>query len=121
MAENVIVWDLETVPDLDAVARVHDLPGLSLEAARETLGDKFPRLPFHKIVCVGAVVAEKAEGVWRVNAIDAPHIGDRSEKDLITAFVGKIADLNPRLVTFNGNSFDLPVLRYRAMLHHISA
>jgi 3'-5' exonuclease len=27
----------------------------------------------------------------------------------------------PQLVTFNGNSFDLPVLRYRAMINAISA
>lgn len=27
----------------------------------------------------------------------------------------------PRLVTFNGTAFDLPVLRYRAMLQRISA
>src|SRR5262249_20125200 len=32
-----------------------------------------------------------------------------------------IAELNPQLVTFNGSSFDLPVLRYRAMVNGVAA
>jgi predicted PolB exonuclease-like 3'-5' exonuclease len=56
-----------------------------------------------------------------VDAVRAPHVGERTEKELISAFCDKIAELSPQLVTFNGNSFDLPVLRYRAMVHGISA
>jgi Predicted 3'-5' exonuclease related to the exonuclease domain of PolB len=37
------------------------------------------------------------------------------------AFVDKIAQLKPQLVTFNGSSFDLPVVRYRAMVHKVPA
>jgi predicted PolB exonuclease-like 3'-5' exonuclease len=33
----------------------------------------------------------------------------------------RIAELSPQLVTFNGSGFDLPVLRYRAMIHAIPA
>jgi predicted PolB exonuclease-like 3'-5' exonuclease len=69
MAEHVIVWDLETVPDLDAVARAHHLPEVDVEVAREALGEKFPKLPFHQIVCIGAVVAERVDGVWWVTAM----------------------------------------------------
>jgi len=48
-------------------------------------------------------------------------VGERTEKELITAFCDKITELSPRLVTFNGHNFDLPVLRYRAMVHGVSA
>ena len=35
--------------------------------------------------------------------------------------MNRIADLSPQLVTFNGSSFDLPVLRYRAMVCGVAA
>ena len=48
-------------------------------------------------------------------------IGERSEREIISAFVNRIADLAPQLVTFNGAAFDLPVLRYRAMVCGVAA
>jgi 3'-5' exonuclease len=56
-----------------------------------------------------------------VSAVGAPNIGERSEKDIISFFVNRIADLSPQLITFNGSSFDLPVLRYRAMVCGVAA
>jgi predicted PolB exonuclease-like 3'-5' exonuclease len=120
--EYVIGWDLETVPDLAAVARIHGLPITETALIREALGEKFPKHLFHSIVCIGALIARRsAPGPWEVMVLGAPHIGERTEAELIAAFVARIAELRPRLVTFNGSGFDLPVLRYRAMLHRISA
>jgi predicted PolB exonuclease-like 3'-5' exonuclease len=56
-----------------------------------------------------------------VDALGAPHIGERTEAELIRAFVEKVDELRPQLITFNGHSFDLPVLRYRAMVNRVSA
>ena len=54
--------------------------------------------------------------------LGAPHIGERTEGELIAAFVDKIVgQLRPQPITFNGHSFDLPVLRHRAMVNCVAA
>jgi DNA polymerase elongation subunit (family B) len=81
-----------------------------------------PKHIYHSIICIGALVAHREDGGrWIVHALGAPHVGERSEKELIASFVDRIAALSPQLVTFNGASFDLSVLRYRAMVHGVAA
>jgi 3'-5' exonuclease len=121
MSDHVIVWDLETVPDIAGYAAANSLNGKSHDEIREALGNRFPKHIYHSIVCIGALVAHKEQDCWAVDAVGAPHVGERTERQLISSFVDKIAELKPELVTFNGNTFDLPVLRYRAMIHAISA
>ena len=119
--QSVIVWDLETVPDLAAAARMLNLGDATEAEVREAIGPGFPKHPLHRIVCIGALIASRQTDGWRVDALGAPHIGERSEAKLISDFVEKIGQLRPQLVTFNGHSFDLPVLRYRAMVNRLSA
>lgn len=120
MAASVIAWDIETIPDLKgfAVANGHD--GKSDEEIRAAIGDKFPKHIYHSLVCIGALVAhQEYAGSWVIDALGAPNLSERSEKELISSFVDRIAELTPQLVTFNGSSFDL--LRYRAMVNGVSA
>ena len=53
---SVIVWDLETVPDLAAARRLFDLGDAGDAEVREALGSGFPKHPLHKIACIGAGV-----------------------------------------------------------------
>jgi hypothetical protein len=57
MNGSVIVWDLETVPDLRGFAAANGLAGKADEEVREAIGDKFPKHIYHSIVCIGALVA----------------------------------------------------------------
>jgi predicted PolB exonuclease-like 3'-5' exonuclease len=121
MSASTIVWDIETVPDLKGFAAANGLDGKTDDEIRTAMGEKFPKHIYHSIICIGALVARFDEDSWRIQAIGAPHIGERSEKALISSFVDRIAELAPQLVTFNGSSFDLPVLRYRAMVNGVRA
>jgi DNA-binding protein H-NS len=47
---SVVVWDLETVPDLTGFAVANDLVGKSDVEVREAIGDKFPKHIYHSIV-----------------------------------------------------------------------
>jgi predicted PolB exonuclease-like 3'-5' exonuclease len=119
--QSVIVWDLETVPDLAAAARMLDLGDAPEADVREALGSSFPKHPLHKIVCIGALIASRQAEGWRIDALGAPHIGERTEAELISAFVERVGLLRPQLITFNGHRFDLPVLRYWAMVNRVLA
>ena len=118
---NVIVWDIETVPDLKGFAAANALYGKSDDEIRAAMGDKFPKHIYHSIICIGALIAHREDSRWTVDALGAPHVGERPEKVLISSFVDRIAELSPQLVTFCGSSFDLPTLRYRAMVHGVAA
>jgi predicted PolB exonuclease-like 3'-5' exonuclease len=121
MGSDIMVWDLETIPDLDGFARSNGLAGKSSTEIRAVMGDDFPKLVYHSIVCIGALVASRTANGYEVQVVGAPHIGQRTEKELIESFVNKIGQISPQLVTFNGSGFDLPVLRYRAMVHQVFA
>ena len=56
MKPSVIVWDLETVPDVGGFAAANDLVGKTDAEVREALGEKFPKHIYHSIVCIGALM-----------------------------------------------------------------
>jgi 3'-5' exonuclease len=69
--QSVIVWDLETVPDLAAAARMLDMGNASEAEVREALGLGFPKHPLHKIACIGALIATRQPDGWQIDALGA--------------------------------------------------
>jgi hypothetical protein len=82
---HVIVWDVETVPDLAGYAAANGHDGKSDDEIRAELGEKFPKHIYHSIICIGALIAHRDNDHWVVEALGAPHVGERSEKELIAA------------------------------------
>jgi 3'-5' exonuclease len=107
--QNLLVFDIETVPDPD----LHD-------------GSGFPKPPFHVVAAIAVLEAEietttDGQEHYHLRELRCGGEGSASEHDLIAGYFQHIQRLKPRLVSFNGRSFDLPVLKYRAMKHGISA
>jgi hypothetical protein len=69
---NILVWDLETIPDLKGFAAANGHDGKTEDEIREALGDKFPKHIYHSIVCIGALIARQDGERWIVDALGAP-------------------------------------------------
>jgi 3'-5' exonuclease len=86
MKPSIIVWDLETVPDLGGFAAANDLVGKSDAEVREAIGDKFPKRIYHSIVCIGALIAHWESDHWAVDAVGAPHVAGQPACFLVVIF-----------------------------------
>ena len=80
MVNSVIIWDLETIPDLGGFAAANDLIEKTDAEIREVLGNKFPKHIYHSILCIGALVAYRLNEHWVVDGLGAPYVGERTEK-----------------------------------------
>ncbi|HSP01064.1 MAG TPA: 3'-5' exonuclease [Thioalkalivibrio sp.] len=120
----IMVFDIETVPDVEGGRRIHGLEGLSDEDAAKALaqlrvqktGNDFLAHHLHRIVAISVVLATRDRlAVWSLGDEDS------SEKELLSRFFEGVDRYSPTLVTWNGGGFDLPVIHYRTLLHGVSA
>lgn len=88
----------------------------AMEIFKEKTGSEFLPVCFHRVVSISAVMADGFGRFLRVSTLDG-----ESERDKIEKFLAFIEDFNPRLVSFNGRGFDLPMIMARAMCYDLSA
>jgi predicted PolB exonuclease-like 3'-5' exonuclease len=125
----LVAFDIETIPDPEIGRRVMSIEGddqaVVLEMVRrrqeESKGaQKYPQQPWHRVVCICVTVLDPKTGTLEMRALGSdPH----DERSIISGFFDLFAPSvpSPRLVSWNGGGFDLPVLRYRGMKHGIAA
>jgi 3'-5' exonuclease len=120
----ILVFDLETIPDVTGLRQVHDWGALSddevIERAfseREQLtGSTFLPHHLHQIAVIGC--AFRDDNGFRVKCIGQ---ADDSEASLMHGFFKTVDHYTPTLVSWNGSGFDLPVLHYRSLIHGVVA
>lgn len=105
-SKSYLVIDIETVPDTTVWSR----PETPLGTERP-----FPPTYAHRTIVVGCMWLDEGYRLRRLGVIgegrDEPGILEE-----LHAFVGRY---RPELVTYNGRTFDLPVLAFRSLHHGI--
>ncbi len=126
MAWPVLVFDIETIPD---IAGLRALRGASPEATDEQvhaawLAERKEHgqsdfMPLHlQRVLVISCVFRNAEGLRIHSFVDRD---GHSEGKIIQTFFNTVEKHVPQLVSWNGGGFDLPVLHYRGLQHGVVA
>lgn len=130
MMKTVLVFDIETIPDVKGLRQLNHLEdNISdeqvVEQAKQVRlangqSDFFPHY-LQRIVAISCVMRwVTKEGVSKF------HVGtlgslESTEKEIIQDFYQLIDKHTPQLVSWNGGGFDLPVLNYRGLINQVSA
>lgn len=121
----ILVFDIETVPDIEGLRRLHDIPSAlpdtavaewAMQQRRSRTGSDFLQMHLQRVVAIACVLRD-ASGlrVWSLGEAADP------EPELIRRFFDGIERYAPQLVSWNGSGFDLPVLHHRSLIHGVTA
>jgi predicted PolB exonuclease-like 3'-5' exonuclease len=120
----ILVFDIETIPDVAGLRRVWGLGpevsdgavvDLASQRRRQATGSDFLPHYLQRIVAVSCVL-RSGDGV-RVWSLGGPA---DAEREIVQRFFDGIEKYTPQLVSWNGGGFDLPVLHYRALFHGVA-
>jgi predicted PolB exonuclease-like 3'-5' exonuclease len=116
----VLVFDIETVPDVAGLRKLRNVPPelsdadvatMAFQLRRQTLGHDFLPLHLHRVIVISCALREgETFRVWSIGG------GGEAEAEIIQRFFDGIEKYTPQLVSWNGGGFDLPVLHYRGLL-----
>jgi predicted PolB exonuclease-like 3'-5' exonuclease len=121
---NTLVFDIETVPDVELGRRLHALTDLDDAAVAQAMFAKQKQIrqtdflppPQQRVVAISCMLRSR-DGLTIFSLGDA----QSSERELVQRFFDGLERYTPTLVSWNGSGFDLPVLSYRALRHGVNA
>jgi len=115
------VFDCETVPDCESLREIFGFEGddkeISLQAfaeQKERTGYEFLPVNLHKLVALSAVIGDDNGNISQIYSKS----GD--EEEILEGFLKFIQTKTPRLISYNGRGFDLPMIMIRAMKYNLS-
>lgn len=121
----VLVFDIETIPDVAGIRALNDLPAdlsdyevaeFAFQQRRASNGTDFLQHHLQRVVTISCAMRDADQ--FRIFSLSEPDVG---EAQIIQRFFDGIERFTPQIVSWNGGGFDLPVLHYRGMLHGVTA
>ncbi|HET8609699.1 MAG TPA: 3'-5' exonuclease [Burkholderiales bacterium] len=121
----VLVFDIETIPDIDGLRKLHgldadiadkDVADMAFQLRRQSSGSDFLPLHLQRVVTIACALRDR--DTFRVWSFGEP---EDTEASLIQRFFDGIERYAPQIVSWNGGGFDLPVLHYRGLIHGVRA
>jgi predicted PolB exonuclease-like 3'-5' exonuclease len=117
----VLVFDIETVPDVAGLRVLHELGSelsdadvatMAFQLRRQSTGNDFLQLHLHRVLVISCALLDRDNfKVWSLGA------NGETEAEVIQRFFDGIEKYTPQIVSWNGGGFDLPVLHYRGLMH----
>ncbi len=121
----VLTFDIETIPDIAGLRRLHELPDDLAEAEvaefafqkqRAKNGSDFQPHHLQRVIVISCAL--RSDEGFKVWSLAEPKSG---EGEIIQRFFDGIGKYTPQVVSWNGGGFDLPVLHYRGLIHGVAA
>jgi len=126
MAWPVLVFDIETIPDIQGLRALRgcgadvsdaEVHGQWLEERKAKGQSDFMPLHLQRVLVISCVF-RNAEGLRIHSFVDRD---GQSEGKVVQTFFHAVEKHTPQLVSWNGGGFDLPVLHYRGLRHGVEA
>jgi predicted PolB exonuclease-like 3'-5' exonuclease len=126
LAWPVLVFDIESIPDVDGLRALRGAPaeqtdeqvyGGWLEERKAKGQSDFMPLHLQRVLVISCVF-RNAEGLRIHSFVDRD---GKSEGKVVQTFFHAVEKHTPQLVSWNGGGFDLPVLHYRGLRHGVEA
>ncbi|WP_104640409.1 3'-5' exonuclease [Helicobacter bizzozeronii] len=127
----ICVLDIESVPDVALIEEHYpqmcmgatndlEICQKAFEWQKEQSGTAFLPLYLHKVISIASVIADDYGHFKKVGNF-GKQLAQKSEKGLIADFLAFFNKHQPKLVTFNGRHFDLPLIMLKALAHNLDA
>ena len=121
----VLAFDIETIPDVAGIRKLHDLPAelsdaevaeFAFQKQRAKNGSDFLPLHLQRVVVISYALRDHDK--FMVRSLAEP---EASEAQIVQRFYDGIEKFTPQIISWNGGGFDLPVLHYRGLIHGVVA